>query len=677
MSDFEAFDNFLEVDRLQGLMLQALVLPAPRDAQSFARWLAQADLDALDPQAMRLVPALFRKFGGTMGDDPRRARMQGVYRRAHLRNTLLLADGRRVLAALRDAGIEFLLFKGIAMVLKYQADLATRTMADVDILVRPADVPRAEEILFGAGWTALHGAGWKRSEIHSRDFTNAHRSGFDLHWHALLESRRADADDGLWQRAERFDWNGLEVRLMSPEDLLFTGIVNGMRERDPLNVHWIQDLACILAAKPAIAWPTLWKEAARRGLRETLFEALVLACRMCGDLVDGAVLQRWLEIDPEFRRALEASLATQGRLHGLRRVDREGDEDRPLDSVSAAYVRFFLGEDGGIEGIFLQWRHLPCLPELFDVADPAWLASLVSRHPKTGEGYLAVPPGQLRPRSNPAHREYSARIALGDGLREIVLAPGGKRTIEVEVENDSSCCWVELVGSDMPFKVSSHLRSEDGSMLRLDGPRAPLTNARRGYAAFVEPGRKLTRGLSIEAPAEPGKYVVQLDVVHENVTWFSERGCGFPRLSLVVRPTALRGRFALAGAGILHAVFDAETVVIDGWGGAYYTFDGHGTSAWRALLAGHEAQHIVAAFEEAGVFDHAGGTPVERFLSALQDAGLIEAIDGEARVVEPLRVEPRFGAREPVLVCHGDLRGLVSMHPMRQASERGWPHSKA
>jgi hypothetical protein len=50
----EAYD----IEPRERLMLQSLMLRPPLDGECFSRWLADADFDALDALAVRLVPAL-------------------------------------------------------------------------------------------------------------------------------------------------------------------------------------------------------------------------------------------------------------------------------------------------------------------------------------------------------------------------------------------------------------------------------------------------------------------------------------------------------------------------------------------------------------------------------------------------------------------------------------------
>jgi hypothetical protein len=52
-----------------------------------------------------------------------------------------------------------------------------------------------------------------------------------------------------------------------------------------------------------------------------------------------------------------------------------------------------------------------------------------------------------------------------------------------------------------------------------DGRRADLPET-------VEPGATVRVTQQVEAPSEPGSYLLELDLVYEHVAWFAERNGG-------------------------------------------------------------------------------------------------------------------------------------------------------
>jgi|PersoiStandDraft_1058852.scaffolds.fasta_scaffold14488_2 hypothetical protein len=57
---------------------------------------------------------------------------------------------------------------------------------------------------------------------------------------------------------------------------------------------------------------------------------------------------------------------------------------------------------------------------------------------------------------------------------------------------------------------------------------------RTGVKEALAPGATLSAAVKIEAPAQPGKYVLALDMLRESVTWFSAKGAPQLRVEVTV-----------------------------------------------------------------------------------------------------------------------------------------------
>lgn len=107
---------------------------------------------------------------------------------------------------------------------------------------------------------------------------------------------------------------------------------------------------------------------------------------------------------------------------------------------------------------------------------------------------------------------YQAEIA---GPQEPVRgACGTTVTVDVVVANRSRASWIS--DSQIPVFASYHL-SRDGRMVAFDNVRTDLP----GYLAT---GTRVAVPLRVDVPAEPGTYVLEVDLVHEAITWFADRG---------------------------------------------------------------------------------------------------------------------------------------------------------
>ena len=78
----------------------------------------------------------------------RRSRLRTALGTAHMRPVL-----EATITALHEAGLTFALLKGAARVYSGEADAACHPADDIDVLLRPHDVERAEAALLARGWT--------------------------------------------------------------------------------------------------------------------------------------------------------------------------------------------------------------------------------------------------------------------------------------------------------------------------------------------------------------------------------------------------------------------------------------------------------------------------------------------------------------------------------------------
>lgn len=664
---FAEFDAFLDLGPRRLALLRSLVLEGAAARQALATWLAEVDLDAIGNAESRLIPAVVARHGATLARHPLFARMEGTYRYWQLRNSLMLADGRRALERLRDAHVEPVLFKGVAMVLRYYRNPAERPMGDLDALVPFDQVQRAQGALLRSGWRLARSGPDRGSDVHARDFLNANRCGFDLHWHALYESPVRGLDEGLRRRAQGLDWAGLAVRVMAPEDLLLTGLVNGIRVGGPPPLQWIVDAARI-AAGP-VDWEIVWSEAKRRGVRREVFEALNMVHRVSPSAMPEATLRGFLGTQPGLHRELLARARAEGRTYGLRpsRVRAPAAEGAPR------HVRIFQRPDRGIARLFIQRRDLARLGDLFDVRDRAWSAKLASAAPAPVGSFVDVPAGALASRPHDAHWDYEAAITVR-GPRTLRLAPGEARRVPVVVENRSSRCWAVADDHRALLGVSYHLHGHGGELLALDLPRTYLLHARAGHVAFIEPGQKVASEVTVIAPEDPGRYRARLDLVQEHVAWFSHRGCTFPELALEVREEPPAPCHRAGGPGIVHVPRDGETVIVDTLGARYFTVSGHGPWLWEAMLQRTPTRRIVAAFAAAGIRD-AAERIVRPFIAALLREGLaVPCKPGRGPRVPLARVVPLPGAQRATLAAHPEPTVLMALHPLGGSSvQAGWP----
>jgi hypothetical protein len=120
-----------------------------------------------------------------------------------------------------------------------------------------------------------------------------------------------------------------------------------------------------------------------------------------------------------------------------------------------------------------------------------------------------------------------ATLERADGGRSALRAAcGSTLSLRVRVRNIGNTLWLaRSPGATGRVSLGGHLLSADRKMLVLDFLRASLPHD-------VGPGGEVEVAAPIEVPSEPGRYVVELDMVDEGIAWFGWEGS--PTLGVTV-----------------------------------------------------------------------------------------------------------------------------------------------
>ncbi|MEV4311412.1 class I SAM-dependent methyltransferase [Actinocrispum sp. NPDC049592] len=172
--------------------------------------------------------------------------------------------------------------------------------------------------------------------------------------------------------------------------------------------------------------------------------------------------------------------------------------------------------DGALSLLVLQHGRpevqLRCLMELQRVVRPG------------GVLFLQIPSRPLLQRLLPAET-YRAHFEARQVPQR--LAPGEQATFTVGVTNISEHRWQ----SAAVFQLGNHWLANGETVVRDDG-RAMLTHD-------VEPGATVELTITVTAPETPGAYELELDLVHELVTWWKDTGCETVRFPVTVDGSAV------------------------------------------------------------------------------------------------------------------------------------------
>jgi hypothetical protein len=99
------------------------------------------------------------------------------------------------------------------------------------------------------------------------------------------------------------------------------------------------------------------------------------------------------------------------------------------------------------------------------------------------------------------------------------MSAGQQATIQVKLKNNSDVTWTFAGDSDGKYqiKLGNHWLYQNSKPVVIDDGRTPIT-------ADLKPGAEIELPLIVTAPTKPGSYILQIDVVQENVAWSGDKG---------------------------------------------------------------------------------------------------------------------------------------------------------
>ncbi len=125
-----------------------------------------------------------------------------------------------LLIMFQKENVAIIVLKGAHLAQLIYKNVALRPMIDVDILVRKADLPQVHEMLLASGYRVSGDqARFEKEHFHYIYSPPDGGIGVEIHWNIQPSAFPVDVD-GLWERAQPVTIAGVEVLVLSPEDLL-------------------------------------------------------------------------------------------------------------------------------------------------------------------------------------------------------------------------------------------------------------------------------------------------------------------------------------------------------------------------------------------------------------------------------------------------------------------------
>jgi hypothetical protein len=154
---------------------------------------------------------------------------------------------------------------------------------------------------------------------------------------------------------------------------------------------------------------------------------------------------------------------------------------------------------------------------------------------KTAGPVISSQPGQnqppLEPRALPTNG-FKAQITLVEPPEK--LRSGQKETVRIKVKNDSEVMWWARGAPVNNNPNNKYYIAVGNRWLKPDGTLVTNMDGRYGISKDLKPGEATEVPLLITAPKDPGDYTLEIDVVQEQVAWFSEKGSPTAKVKITV-----------------------------------------------------------------------------------------------------------------------------------------------
>jgi len=180
----------------------------------------------------------------------------------------------RIARCFEQRGIPFLAYKGLALARLLYRDPAMRQFGDIDLIVRPRDVPRAKEALMELGYEPGFRLPTRQEKLFLRSGyeyvfgLKAERNLVELQWQIVPRFCSIKLDiDGLFERSIQIELDGLPLRTLGHDDQMLVLCVHAAKH-EWTQLGMLRDIATL--AQFDLDWNWIVTEARRLGILKIL-----------------------------------------------------------------------------------------------------------------------------------------------------------------------------------------------------------------------------------------------------------------------------------------------------------------------------------------------------------------------------------------------------------------------
>jgi hypothetical protein len=251
-----------------------------------------------------------------------RLELERLNRANALRNLFLTGELLRLIDIFGQNAIPIAAFKGPLLAHSIYGDLSFREFCDVDVIVQPRDVLKAEDILTAYGYQADFPDRAFRYAFQGYQGQYAFRHcqtgmSVDLHWRLSSKGMAFPLQSAeIWPRLEKVTISGRTVLTLAHDDLALFLAAHGTKE-GWRSLIWVCDFAELLRSYQDIDWLAIFDRAQRSHASRPLLLAVALASTLLDAPAPMALLDRARK-DSAVRRLVE-----EAKLRMLRAVREE------------------------------------------------------------------------------------------------------------------------------------------------------------------------------------------------------------------------------------------------------------------------------------------------------------------------------------------------------------------
>lgn len=200
-----------------------------------------------------------------------------------IRSQALRQEFLRIADAFREKGIDILPIKGIAFLGDIYREHPLRPMTDIDVLVKEGYLLEAENIFIDLGYRKesyrLKEDYWRKSQCHVTFYNrkDIKMPFVEMHWDLDFKRKNRNILSELWNRVREVNLDGRMIKLLSPEDSLFSLALHQRRFGKVLCLKNVFDLALILNKYKDFDWDYVCEESRAGRMTATVFFILTEA----------------------------------------------------------------------------------------------------------------------------------------------------------------------------------------------------------------------------------------------------------------------------------------------------------------------------------------------------------------------------------------------------------------